>query len=92
MPFTIGGDWTPSAPARKSAQKPVKVRLIKRGNNLITAILNLGLDPRQLLNLASTLKKRLGSGGAIKDGAIEIQGDKVDEVKKHLLEMDIKSS
>lgn len=34
-----------------------------------------GLPPRELKEIASALKRLCGSGGAVKDGAVEIQGD-----------------
>lgn len=92
MPFTIDGQWVPSKPAVDNNQKPVKVRLVKRGKSLLTVVLNLRMNSAEKTELASSLKKKLGCGGAVKDGDVEIQGDKVDEVKKILLEMKIKSS
>lgn len=92
MPFTIGGEWIPNTPEKKSTQKPVKVRLVKRGNNTLTVILNLNLSHEKLSELSSALKRKLGVGGAIKDGTIEIQGDKLNEVKRMLHERNIKAS
>jgi translation initiation factor 1 len=34
-----------------------------------------GLPPRELASVASDLKRHCGSGGAAKDGIVEIQGD-----------------
>ncbi|MBI0113253.1 MULTISPECIES: stress response translation initiation inhibitor YciH [unclassified Gilliamella] len=39
------------------------------------------LDDSQLQQLAADLKKRCGCGGSVKDGKIEIQGDKRDLLK-----------
>ncbi|WP_028317760.1 translation initiation factor Sui1 [Desulfobulbus elongatus] len=41
----------------------------------VTVITGLALNPEQLRELAGRLKKQCGAGGAVKDGAIEIQGD-----------------
>lgn len=41
----------------------------------VTVVTGLPLDPDGLRQLAATLKKRCGAGGAVKDGAIEIQGE-----------------
>lgn len=91
MPFTIDGSWVPSKPVSEN-NKPVKVRLVKRGKSILTIILNLNKPEKELLDLASLLKKKLGSGGALKEETIEIQGDKVNEVLKLLKELGIKAS
>lgn len=42
----------------------------------VCVITGLDLDDAELTKLAAELKKRCGSGGSVKDGVIEIQGDK----------------
>lgn len=49
-----------------------------KGVCLITGI---DLDDNALSTLAAELKKKCGCGGALKDGVIEIQGDKRDLLK-----------
>jgi translation initiation factor 1 (eIF-1/SUI1) len=92
MPFKIDGTWIPSNQSPKNNSKPVKVRLIKRANNLITIILNLNLTHQEQENLAKTLKKKFGCGGCVNREGVEIQGDKVVAVKEALIEMGIKAS
>jgi translation initiation factor 1 len=92
MPFTIDGQWIPNKPSPVSNGKAVKVRLVKRGKSLLTVILNLNGSLEELTDLASILKKKLGCGGAVKDNVVEIQGDKVEAVKKHLADSGIKAS
>ena len=46
----------------------------------MTAVSGVPLDGSGLEELASKLKCRLGTGGAVKDGVIEIQGDRVETV------------
>lgn len=41
----------------------------------VTLISGLDLEPDKLKSLAKELKQRCGTGGTIKDGVIEIQGD-----------------
>lgn len=41
-------------------------------------------DDAELTKLAAELKKKCGCGGAVKDGIIEIQGDKRDSIKSLL--------
>ena len=47
----------------------------------VCIISGLDLDDESLQKLAAELKKKCGCGGALKDGLIEIQGDKRDELK-----------
>ena len=44
----------------------------------------LALDAGELEDLARALKKACGVGGAVKDGAIEIQGEKREQVAELL--------
>ncbi|MEH0833811.1 stress response translation initiation inhibitor YciH [Pectobacterium cacticida] len=50
----------------------------------VCLISGLDLDDVALDKLATELKKKCGSGGAVKDGTIEIQGDKRDLLKQLL--------
>jgi translation initiation factor 1 len=43
-----------------------------------------GLPPSDLKEVASDLKRLCGSGGAVKDGAVEIQGDHREKVAERL--------
>ncbi|HFZ8993273.1 TPA: stress response translation initiation inhibitor YciH [Citrobacter freundii] len=52
-----------------------------KGVCLITGI---DMDDADLLKLAGELKKKCGCGGAVKEGVIEIQGDKRDLIKSLL--------
>ena len=50
----------------------------------MTIIYGLPLDPSSLLILGKELKKRCGSGGTVKEGSIEIQGDHRDKLIEEL--------
>lgn len=50
----------------------------------VCLISGIDLDDAELTKLAAELKKKCGSGGAVKDGVIEIQGDKRDLIKSLL--------
>lgn len=88
MPFTIGGEWIPeSSPKPKH---PLKIIKEKRRNSYVTLILNLSMEDAQLKTICSTLKQRLGCGGSVKEGKIELQGDQVEQVKVFLKEEKLK--
>lgn len=65
-------------------QSPVpKIRLEKRVGKSVTVIAGLhtyGSD--RLEKIAKELKSLLGTGGTVKNGVIEIQGDKVAAVRE----------
>lgn len=49
-----------------------------RGGKTVTTISGVPLSGEELKALATALKKRCGTGGALKDGVIEIQGEHVE--------------
>lgn len=48
-----------------------------RGGKTVTAVSGVPLAEEALKELATALKRRCGTGGSLKDGVIEIQGDHV---------------
>jgi len=50
----------------------------------MTVITGLPLDQEGLLSLAKELKQKCGTGGTVKDGIIEIQGDHRDKLMNEL--------
>ncbi|MCY1177668.1 translation initiation factor Sui1 [compost metagenome] len=58
-----------------------------RGGKTVTTVTGVPLALDELKELATTLKRRCGTGGSLKDGVIEIQGDHVElllaELVKH---------
>ncbi|MCF7730944.1 MAG: translation initiation factor [Akkermansiaceae bacterium] len=62
-----------------------------RGGKAVTVVRNftgIGLAEKQ--DLAKKMQKACGVGGTVKDGCIEIQGDKREEVKRILTEAGFK--
>lgn len=71
--------------AKKTRKQPEPLRLsYSRGSkgSGVTRIERLNMHPRLKEQLLSRLKKRLGCGGTIKDGALELQGDRRDFLEK----------
>lgn len=61
-----------------------KVRVTRetsgRGGKAVTVVRGLPLDAAALTQLGKQLKAACGSGGTVKDGVIEVQGDHADKV------------
>lgn len=51
-----------------------------RGGKAVTVVRGLGLAGEELTALAKALKAACGSGGTVKDGVVEVQGDHVARV------------
>ena len=68
---------------KKNPRSPVpKIRLEKRRGKVVTVIAGLHTYGAARLDaIAKELKTALGTGGTVKDGAIEVQGDKVTPIK-----------
>jgi translation initiation factor 1 len=56
-----------------------------RGGKVVSVITGLPLSEAELAALAADLKKRCGSGGTVRDGAIEIQGEHRDTLVAELV-------
>lgn len=56
-----------------------------RAGKAVTVVTGLALDQQALEALATELKRRCGSGGTVKDGVIEIQGEHRDSVVAELV-------
>lgn len=84
MPFTIGGEWIPEpepTTTNSKPKKPIKISKERRGNSIVTLIINMPLEESQLKLLCSKIKQKLGCGGSVKEEKIEIQGDQIESIK-----------
>ena len=77
--------------APKAQSKPRKKPVVRVGRETkgrrgkgVTTVSDVPLGEAQLLELAALLKNRCGTGGAVKDGVIEIQGDQRDRLAVEL--------
>lgn len=64
-----------TAPVREPGDGVVRVSRSKAGRNGKTVTLLTGVPAADLPALAKELKRTCGSGGAVKDGVLELQGD-----------------
>lgn len=61
-----------------------------RGGKTVTTITGIPLVENELKELATILKRRCGTGGTLKDGAIEIQGEHVELLMQELVKRGFK--
>jgi predicted translation initiation factor SUI1 len=87
-----GQPATVHVPERPAAKEPAKSPITlkvgretagRRGKG-VTTVFDVPLDEHGLKQLAATLKQRCGTGGTVKDGRIEIQGDQRERVVTEL--------
>jgi translation initiation factor 1 len=55
-----------------------------RGGKSVTLVKGLALDPVALATLGKQLRTACGSGGTVKDGVIEVQGDHCERIMSEL--------
>lgn len=95
----LGGGERPQAPAAAAAatsfppavDKLAKPKTLKVGRETagrrgkgVTTVFDLPLDEAGVRELAALLKQRCGTGGTVKDGRIEIQGDQRERIVAEL--------
>lgn len=76
VPSTKGCHDAPRGDGRVRVRRETK----GRGGKTVTTITGLALDPDALDSLGRELKQSCGAGGTVKDGVIELQGDRVARV------------
>ncbi|NGN96466.1 stress response translation initiation inhibitor YciH [Grimontia sp. S25] len=74
------------APVRERGDGIVRIQRQTKGRKGkgVCLVTGLDIDDAALKLVAAELKKVCGCGGAVKDGVIEIQGDKRDQIKAYL--------
>ncbi|MCI0464882.1 MAG: hypothetical protein L0Z62_48795 [Gemmataceae bacterium] len=71
-------------PARQPVTLKVGRETAGRRGKGVTTVFDVPLDESGLRELAATLKQRCGTGGTVKDGRIEIQGDQRERIVAEL--------
>jgi translation initiation factor 1 len=83
-----------SPPDKKPAVKPVTLKVGRetagRRGKGVTTVFDLPFDEGGVRELATLLKQRCGTGGTVKDGRIEIQGDQRERIVAELERMGYK--
>ena len=81
-----------AAPSAGSAAGRIRIRLDRRASNrLVTVVTGLPGSAAEIAALARSLKLACGTGGTLKDGALELQGDHRDKVEAVLSAAGMKS-
>jgi translation initiation factor 1 len=62
----------------------LRIEKAGRGGKSVTVVAGLPRNPAFLKTLCHDLKRACGSGGAVGDGTVEIQGEARDRVRAHL--------
>jgi predicted translation initiation factor SUI1 len=83
-----GGEAPPQAPASEPPKTPMTAKVGRetsgRRGKGVTTVFDVPLGEDALKELAAMLKQRCGTGGTVKDGRIEIQGDQRERIVAEL--------
>ncbi len=78
---------SPSAPKKNRGRVDIIRQTAHRGGKTVTVVTNfVGIGLPEKEKLAKAMQKTCGTGGTVKEGRIEIQGDKRTEVARILTE------
>src|SRR5215510_16195379 len=79
------GREIPTAPPKSRGRVDIIRQTAGRGGKTVTVVANfVGIGLPEKEKLAKEMQKACGCGGTVKDGKIEIQGDKREEVARIL--------
>ncbi|HXA45219.1 MAG TPA: translation initiation factor [Candidatus Angelobacter sp.] len=77
----------PAKPKKNRGRVDIIRQTAGRGGKTVTVVKNfVGIGLPEKEKLAKTMQRACGTGGTVKDGQIEIQGDKREEVARILTE------
>lgn len=96
--YSTGGKPTAARPAAPPAPEhgakagQIRIRLDRRASNrVVTVVTGLPGSAEEIAALARSLKLACGTGGTLKGGALELQGDHRDKVEAVLAAAGLKS-
>jgi translation initiation factor 1 len=91
------GEASAECRCKKIRQQPAGNGIVRvrretkgRGGKTVTVVTGIDGDELAVKNIAGELKKRCGTGGTVKDGNIEIQGDFCDLILAELTKKGLK--
>ena len=80
---------SPEAPKKPMTAKVGRETAGRRGKG-VTTVFDVPIDEDALKELAAKLKQRCGTGGTVKEGRIEIQGDQRERIVAELEKLGLK--
>jgi len=93
--YSTGGEPEEETPRQASPPVPspgIRLRLDRRASGrVVTVVTGLPGSRAEVNVLAKSLKSACGTGGTVKDGALELQGDHRERVEAALAERGLKS-
>jgi len=92
--YSTGGEGEPArpTPVARTDSGQIRIRLDRRASNrVVTVVTGLPGPAAAIAALARSLKLACGTGGTLKDGALELQGDHRDKVEAVLGAAGLKS-
>jgi len=94
MGADLGDEWRSDNKDKPGKEMPTEVKAPqkhqlhfakeKRRGKIVTIVKPFCLDKNSLQALLKTLKKKLGTGGTVKEDSLEFQGDIPELLRKHL--------
>jgi len=95
-PCTVCGKVECECPPEKNdplAGQTAHLRIERKGRKgkSVTLVENLTVHPLKMAELGKTLKQKLGTGGTVKNGRIEIQGEHRQHIAEILHGMNVKT-
>jgi len=89
-PTQVEPEKKPATEAKKTMTAKVGRETAGRRGKGVTTVFDVPLDDDSLKELAAKLKQRCGTGGTVKDGRIEIQGDQRERIVAELEKLGFK--
>ncbi|HJZ72526.1 MAG TPA: hypothetical protein VKE51_12360 [Vicinamibacterales bacterium] len=81
---TCSSQRTPNEPVPDRVIAKLRIEKAGRGGKTVTVVYDLPRNAAFLNNLAQDLKRACGTGGAVGDGIVELQGDLRNRVREAL--------
>ena len=65
-------------------KQAIQIRVVKRGNKVVTMVQGMTLPFKERKVLLKEMKSKLGGGGALVEGVLELQGSHSDKILEYL--------